>query len=179
MKKLFIILSCIIVVGIGAGFSYQKYIQNKKAESEAIMKKDIKKYNNVVLNFYNDSQSVYNTSSDILDDYSNFWNIGLGTGNMFKFVNTAKTINESKANEANSTMQSTSKNLKLISEAANKYPDKFKEIYSECKKLYSINSALLEQVKEPTGSYITFNQSKNELGQQFDSEKSLLETLLP
>jgi P pilus assembly chaperone PapD len=182
MKKLLIVLSCIVVVVIGAGFSYQKYnsIQQakQKAKTEAIAK-EIKKYNNVANDFYHKSLYIHDNSKDILDQYSDFWHLGIGYGTMFKLVDSAKKINEDKASEAQLTMRTVSSDLKIISEAADKYPNKFKEIYSESKKLYSINSALLEQVNNPSGSYITFNQSINELNQQFDSEKSLLENMLP
>lgn len=182
MKKLIIISIVSIFILALTGFSYQQYnsVQHDKkvAEQQAKIKKDQELFDKAITEFHNNSEQIYNNSSPILVKYSSNWKLGLGSGSMATFVNLAKDGYSSEIDDINALFDSTTETLKTISKASQEQPERYNEVYNECKKLYATTSALIEQVNNPSGSYITFNQNVNNLLQEFESGNNIIEMLM-
>lgn len=167
MKKYLIgIIVAVCVIGLG-GFSFYKYADNKQTT----------KYNNAINSFHDNSNKVYENSSNILSDYSTAWEEGIGTDTMFIKVSLSMAFNKDEIKKTDKLFKITNKDLKIIHDAAQK-DDKYKEIYNECKKMFIITSALMDQVNDPKGSYITFTQNVNQLLQDFESSNKVIEMLI-
>lgn len=168
MKKVIISITAMLIVLSLGGFSIFKYNSIKQTEQ----------YNKAITAFHDNSNKVYDNSSDILSDYSTAWNEGIGTDTMFVNVSLSMADNSDYIKETDKLFKLSNKNLKIIHDAAQDNPDKYKEIYNECKKMFITTSALMDQVNEPSGSLITFNQNINQLQQEFESTNNVIEMLI-
>lgn len=186
MKKIIIISITVFLILVGvSGFSYQKYNSIQHDKKVALQQKKLKKlkeaqkvYNTAITDFQVNSYTLYEKSSSLLASYSHAWNLGIGSDNMALFVSTEQDINKANIEQMNGSFSKLQDTLKTISKAANEQSKKYSEAYNECKKQYTTLSAIMEQVNQPTGSYITFNQNVNELLQDFDAQNNIIKMLV-
>lgn len=137
-----------------------------------------KKYNNAVADFYNKSQATVLITNVILSDYSDAWSSAIDNDDDFNTVLSDHRNSFDKSVKTVMKFKSTlSNDLKTITEAKSSDPKKYSEIYNESKKIYSYISSLVGQADSPTGSLISFNNNVNELNQNFNSEKDVMQSL--
>lgn len=138
-----------------------------------------KEYDEAIADFYIDSDTAFFFTALILDSYSNTWSTAIQKRNDFNGA-LAKAVHDHQEmiEIVNQLKESLSEKLKVMSEAKNKDPEKYDEIYTVSKNVYSHLSSLIEQANAPTGSLITFNANKKELAQNYKSERDILEALL-
>lgn len=138
-----------------------------------------KVYDEAIADFYTDSDTAFFFTALILDSYSSTWSSAIKKRTDFNIA-LAKDVSEHEnmIEIVNQQKELLSEKLKVISEAKSKDPEKYEEIYSVSKNIYSHLSSLIEQANSPTGSLMTFNANKSDLAQKYKSERDILEALL-
>ncbi|KAB2393545.1 hypothetical protein [Bacillus cereus] len=159
----FVILFVVIFVSMNIENEHKKIAEEKKKESEYLM---------AAANFYNDIESFEMYSTLVLFGYSDTWSNAIKTQKDFN----AELISKKKESDpmikrADIIYTEMGQQLKLVSEATKKHPDLYKDVYEEYKNIYSVVTALNEQVSSPTGSLISFNQNVNSLQQEYKKAK--------
>lgn len=138
-----------------------------------------KEYDKAIADFYTDSDTAFFFTALILDSYSSTWSSAIQNHTDFNAAMSKAVDDHAEMIEiVNQLKKSLSEKLKVMSEAKNKDPEKYDEIYTVSKNVYSHLSSLIEQANAPTGSLITFNANKKELAQNYKSERDILEALL-
>lgn len=159
----FVILFVVIFVSMNIENEHKKIAEEKKKESEYLM---------AAANFYNDIESFEMYSTLVLFGYSNTWSNAIKTQKDFNAeLISKKTESDSMIKRADIIYTEMGQQLKLVSEATKKHPDLYKDVYEEYKNIYSVVTALNEQVSSPTGSLISFNQNVNSLQQEYKKAK--------
>ncbi len=159
----FVILFVVIFVSMNIENEHKKIAEEKKKESEYLM---------AAANFYNDIESFEMYSTLVLFGYSDTWSNAIKTQKDFNAeLISKKTESDSMIKRADIIYTEMGQQLKLVSEATKKHPDLYKDVYEEYKNIYSVVTALNEQVSSPTGSLISFNQNVNSLQQEYKKAK--------
>ncbi|KAA1803753.1 hypothetical protein FXB61_005579 [Bacillus cereus] len=159
----FVILFVVIFVSMNIENEHKKIAQEKKKESEYLM---------AAANFYNDIESFEMYSTLVLFGYSDTWSNAIKTQKDFNAeLISKKTESDPMIKRADIIYTEMGQQLKLVSEATKKHPDLYKDVYEEYKNIYSVVTALNEQVSSPTGSLISFNQNVNSLQQEYKKAK--------
>lgn len=159
----FVILFVIIFVSMNIENEHKKIAEEKKKESEYLM---------AASNFYNDIESFEMYSTLVLFGYSDTWSDAIKTQKDFNAeLISKKTESDPMIKRADIIYTEMGQQLKLVSEATKKHPDLYKDVYEEYKNIYSVVTALNEQVSSPTGSLISFNQNVNSLQQEYKKAK--------
>ncbi|MFA2628584.1 hypothetical protein ABR778_21355 [Bacillus cereus] len=159
----FVILFVVIFVSMNIENEHKKIAQEKKKESEYLM---------AAANFYNDIESFEMYSTLVLFGYSDTWSNAIKTHKDFNAeLISKKTESDPMIKRADIIYTEMGQQLKLVSEATKKHPDLYKDVYEEYKNIYSVVTALNEQVSSPTGSLISFNQNVNSLQQEYKKAK--------
>lgn len=159
----FVILFVVIFVSINIENDHKKIAEEKKKESEYLM---------AAANFYNDIESFEMYSTLVLFGYSDTWSNAIKTQKDFNAeLISKKTESDPMIKRADIIYTEMGQQLKLVSEATKKHPDLYKDVYEEYKNIYSVVTALNEQVSSPTGSLISFNQNVNSLQQEYKKAK--------
>ncbi|MEB9683476.1 hypothetical protein BK742_26335 [Bacillus thuringiensis serovar pingluonsis] len=159
----FVILFIVIFVSMNIENEHKKIAEEKKKESEYLM---------AAANFYNDIESFEMYSTLVLFGYSETWSDAIKNQKDFNTELKLKKIeSEPMIKRADLIYTEMGEQLKLVSEATKKHPDLYKDVYEEYKNIYSVVTALNEQVNSPTGSLISFNQNVNSLQQEYKKSK--------
>ncbi|MCB5900140.1 hypothetical protein [Bacillus cereus] len=159
----FVILFVVIFVSMNIENEHKKIAEEKKKESEYLM---------AAANFYNDIESFEMYSTLVLFGYSDTWSNAIKTQKDFNAeLISKKTESDPMIKRADIIYTEMGQQLKLVSEATKKHPDLYKDVYEEYKNIYSVVTALNEQVSSPTGSLISFNQNVNSLQQEYKKAK--------
>lgn len=159
----FVILFVVIFVSMNIENEHKKIAEEKKKESEYLM---------AAANFYSDIESFEMYSTLVLFGYSDTWSNAIKTQKDFNAeLISKKTESDSMIKRADIIYTEMGQQLKLVSEATKKHPDLYKDVYEEYKNIYSVVTALNEQVSSPTGSLISFNQNVNSLQQEYKKAK--------
>ncbi|HDR3523875.1 hypothetical protein ACU8Z2_01950 [Bacillus paranthracis] len=159
----FAILFVAIFVSMNIENEHKKIAEEKKKESEYLM---------AAANFYNDIDSFEMYSTLVLFGYSDTWSNAIKNQKDFNTeLMSKKTESDPMIKRADIIYTQMGQQLKLVSEAVKKHPDLYKDIYEEYKNIYSVVTALNEQVNSPTGSLISFNQNINSLQQNYKKAK--------
>ncbi|MBZ3765219.1 hypothetical protein [Bacillus cereus] len=159
----FVILFVVIFVSMNIENEHKKIAEEKKKESEYLM---------AAANFYNDIESFEMYSTLVLFGYSDTWSNAIKTQKDFNVeLISKKTESDPMIKRADIIYTEMGQQLKLVSEATKKHPDLYKDVYEEYKNIYSVVTALNEQVSSPTGSLISFNQNVNSLQQEYKKAK--------
>lgn len=159
----FVILFVVIFVSMNIENEHKKIAEEKKKESEYLM---------AAANFYNDIESFEMYSTLVLFGYSDTWSNAIKTQKDFNAeLISKKTESDPMIKRADIIYTEMGQQLKLVSEATKKHPDLYKDVYEEYKNIYSVVTALNEQVSSPTGSLISFNQNVNSLQQEYKKSK--------
>ncbi|MDF9538131.1 O-antigen ligase family protein [Bacillus cereus] len=159
----FVILFVVIFVSMNIENEHNKIAEKKKKESEYLM---------AAANFYNDIESFEMYSTLVLFGYSDTWSNAIKTQKDFNAeLISKKTESDPMIKHADVIYTEMGQQLKLVSEATKKHPDLYKDVYEEYKTIYSVVTALNEQVSSPTGSLISFNQNVNSLQQEYKKAK--------
>ncbi|MRS25802.1 hypothetical protein [Bacillus sp. RIT694] len=159
----FVLLFIIIFITMGIENDHKTLAEEKKQENEYLM---------AAANFYNDIESFEMYSTLVLFGYSDTWSNAIKTQKDFNIeLISKKTESDPMIKRADLIYNEMGQQLKLVSEAAKKHPDLYKDIYREYKTIYSVVTALNEQVNSPTGSLISFNQNINSLQQEYKKSK--------
>ncbi|HFK1433975.1 TPA: hypothetical protein ACGXNJ_004063 [Bacillus cereus] len=159
----FVILFVVIFVSMNIENENKKIAEEKKKESEYLM---------AAANFYHDIESFEMYSTLVLFGYSDTWSNAIKTQKDFNAeLISKKTESDPMIKRADIIYTEMGQQLKLVSEAAKKHPDLYKDVYEEYKNIYSVVTALNEQVSSPTGSLISFNQNVNSLQQEYKKAK--------
>ncbi len=159
----FVILFVVIFVSMNIENEHKKIAEEKKKESEYLM---------AAANFYNDIDSFEMYSTLVLFGYSDTWSNAIKNQKDFNTeLMSKKTESDPMIKRADIIYTQMGQQLKLVSEAVKKHPDLYKDIYEEYKNIYSVVTALNEQVNSPTGSLISFNQNINSLQQNYKKAK--------
>lgn len=159
----FVILFIVIFVSMSIENEHKKVAQEKKKESEYLM---------ASANFYNNIDSFEWFSTTVLSGYSTTWSEAINNRKDFNVeIISKKTESDKMIKHADLLYSEMGQQLKVISEATREHPEQYKELYEEYKKIYSIVTALNEQVNSPTGSLISFNQNVNSLIQEYKKAK--------
>ncbi|WP_053218239.1 hypothetical protein [Virgibacillus senegalensis] len=136
-------------------------------------------YNEALAEFYTEADTIFFISSFALSGYSNAWSNAIDNGENFSIaVGMQQSKFEDMANASDESLEEMSKNLNTLSEASKKHPEEYDEIYQECKALYATLSSIVEQVHNPSGSLLSFNQNVNDLTQEFKSKYEIIGALL-
>ncbi|MBK5433358.1 hypothetical protein [Bacillus sp. TH25] len=155
----FVMLFVIIFITMGIENNHKALAEEKKKENEYLM---------AAANFYNDIDSFEMYSTLVLFGYSDTWSNAIKTQKDFNTeLISKKTESDPMIKRADILYNEMGQQLKLVSEAAKKHPDLYKDVYEEYKNIYSVVTALNEQVNSPTGSLISFNQNVNSLQQEY------------
>ncbi|MED3022377.1 MULTISPECIES: hypothetical protein [Bacillus cereus group] len=159
----FVILFIVIFVSMNIENEHKKIAEEKKKESEYLM---------AAANFYNDIESFEMYSTLVLFGYSETWSDAIKNQKDFNTELKSKKIeSDPMIKRADLIYTEMGEQLKLVSEATKKHPDLYKDVYEEYKNIYSVVTALNEQVNSPTGSLISFNQNVNSLQQEYKKSK--------
>lgn len=159
----FAILFVAIFVSMNIENEHKKIAEEKKKESEYLM---------AAANFYNDIDSFEMYSTLVLFGYSDTWSNAIKNQKDFNTeLMSKKTESDPMIKRADIIYTQMGQQLKLVSEAVKKHLDLYKDIYEEYKNIYSVVTALNEQVNSPTGSLISFNQNINSLQQNYKKAK--------
>ncbi|PGA19356.1 hypothetical protein COL80_27875 [Bacillus thuringiensis] len=159
----FVILFVVIFVSMNIENEHKKIAEEKKKESEYLM---------AAANFYNDIESFEMYSTLVLFGYSDTWSNAIKTQKDFNAeLISKKTESDPMIKRADTIYTEMGQQLKLVSEATKQHPDLYKDVYEEYKNIYSVVTALNEQVSSPTGSLISFNQNVNSLQQEYKKAK--------
>ncbi|PEP93973.1 AzlD domain-containing protein [Bacillus toyonensis] len=159
----FLILVVVIFVSMNIENENKKIAEEQKKESEYLM---------AAANFYNDIDSFEMYSTLVLFGYSDTWSNAIKNQKDFNTeLISKKTESDSMIKRADIIYNEMGQQLKSVSEAVKKHPDLYKDVYEEYKNIYSVVTALNEQVNSPTGSLISFNQNVNSLQQEFKKAK--------
>jgi len=159
----FVILFVVIFVSMNIENEHKKIAEEKKKESEYLM---------AAANFYNDIESFEMYSTLVLFGYSDTWSNAIKTQKDFNTeLMSKKTESDPMIKRADIIYNEMGQQLKLVSEAVKMHPDLYKDVYEEYKNIYSVVTALNEQVNSPTGSLISFNQNVNSLQQEYKKAK--------
>ncbi|MGN4665768.1 hypothetical protein ACTFRP_07760 [Bacillus cereus group sp. MYBK234-1] len=159
----FVILFVVIFVSMNIENEHKKIAEEKKKESEYLM---------AAANFYNDIESFEMYSTLVLFGYSDIWSNAIKTQKDFNAeLISKKTESDLMIKRADIIYTEMGQQLKLVLEATKKHPDLYKDVYEEYKNIYSVVTALNEQVSSPTGSLISFNQNVNSLQQEYKKAK--------
>ncbi|MDM5270479.1 hypothetical protein [Bacillus wiedmannii] len=138
---------------------HEKIAEQKKKDDEYLM---------AAANFYNDIDSFEMFSTLVLSGYSNTWSEAIKNRKDFNVELVSKKMeSETLVKHGDLLHTEMGQRLKLVSEASKEHPKEYKEVYEEYKKIYSIITALNEQMASPTGSLISFNQNVNALIQEY------------
>ncbi|MEH7667133.1 hypothetical protein V7419_10205 [Bacillus sp. JJ689] len=155
----FVILFVVIFVSMNIENEHKKIAEEKKKESEYLM---------AAANFYNDIEAFEMYSTLVLFGYSDTWSNAIKTQKDFNAeLISKKTESDPMIKRADIIYTEMGQQLKLVSEATKKHPDLYKDVYEEYKNIYSVVTALNQQVNSPTGSLISFNQNVNSLQQEY------------
>ncbi|AGE75957.1 hypothetical protein P9W99_05950 [Bacillus cereus] len=159
----FVVLFVIIFITMGIENDHKAVALEQKKESEYLM---------AAANFYNDIDSFEWFSTTVLSGYSTTWSEAINNRKDFNVeIISKKTESDKMIKHAELLYSEMGQQLKVISKAAKEQPEQYKELYDEYKKIYSIVTALNEQVNSPTGSLISFNQNVNSLLQEYKKAK--------
>ncbi|MGA4466053.1 hypothetical protein ACPA2L_25945 [Bacillus bombysepticus] len=159
----FVILFIVIFVSMNIENEHKKIAAEKKKESEYLM---------AAANFYNDIDSFEMYSTLVLFGYSDTWSNAIKNQKDFNTeLMSKKTESDPMIKRADIIYNEMGQQLKSVSEAVKKHPDLYKDVYEEYKNIYSVVTALNEQVNSPTGSLISFNQNVNSLQQEYKKAK--------
>lgn len=159
----FVILFVVIFVSMNIENEHKKIAEEKKKESEYLM---------AAANFYNGIESFEMYSTLVLFGYSDTWSNSIKTQKDFNVeLISKKKESDPMIKRADIIYTEMGQQLKLVSEATKKHPDLYKDVYEEYKNIYSVVTALNEQVSSPTGSLISFNQNVNSLQQEYKKAK--------
>ncbi|MGU3462831.1 hypothetical protein [Bacillus sp. D48C] len=159
----FVILFIVIFVSMNIENEHKKIAAEKKKESEYLM---------AAANFYNDIESFEMYSTLVLFGYSDTWSNAIKNQKDFNTeLMSKKTESDPIIKRADIIYNEMGQQLKSVSEAVKKHPDLYKDVYEEYKNIYSVATALNEQVNSPTGSLISFNQNVNSLQQEYKKAK--------
>lgn len=159
----FVLLFVIIFITMGIENDHKALAEEKKKESEYLM---------AAANFYNDIESFEMYSTLVLFGYSDTWSNAIKTQKDFNTeLISKKTESDPMIKRADLIYNEMGQQLKLVSEATKKHPNLYKDVYEKYKNIYSIVTALNEQVNSPTGSLISFNHNVNSLQQEYKKAK--------
>lgn len=159
----FVILFIVIFVSMNIENEHKKSAEEKKKESEYLM---------AAANFYNDIESFEMYSTLVLFGYSDTWSNAIKNQKDFNTeLMSKKTESDPMIKRTDIIYNEMGQQLKSVSEAVKKHPDLYKDVYEEYKNIYSVVTALNEQVNSPTGSLISFNQNVNSLQQEYKKVK--------
>ncbi|EOO71751.1 hypothetical protein ACQVPJ_22310 [Bacillus mycoides] len=138
---------------------HQKAAEQRKKDNEYLM---------AAANFYNDIDSFEMFSTLVLSGYSTTWSEAITNHKDFNVeLILKKTESDPMIKHADLLYTEMGQQLKIVSEATKEHPKQYKEVYEEYKKIYSVITALNEQMNSPTGSLISFNQNVNSLIQEY------------
>lgn len=152
----------------------------KEAEALEAQKKRDEKYLNAAAEFYISTEAFEYVSANQLSTYSKAWSNAINNRTDFSLaVNTEIKKSATIITGIAEMYNSMGENLKVVSEAANEEPKKYKETYEEYKEVYGIITALNEQVKSPSGSLLKFNENANTLLQDYKKVKGNIDIAIP
>ncbi|MGE6615816.1 uL14 family ribosomal protein [Bacillus mycoides] len=153
--------------------------KQEAAALEAQKKRD-EKYLNAATDFYISAEAFEYVSTNQLSTYSKVWSNAINNRTDFSLaVNTEIKNSATIITGITEMYTSMGENLKVVSEAANEEPKKYKETYEEYKEVYGIVTALNEQIKSPSGSLLKFNENANTLLQDYKKVKGNIDIAIP
>ncbi|MDZ5609860.1 hypothetical protein U2I54_23090 [Bacillus pseudomycoides] len=153
-----------------------------KKEAAAVVshKKKDEKYLTAATDFYTSAEAFEFVSSTQLSTYSKVWSDAIDNQKDFSVaVNSEIKDSETIITGITEMYNNMGKDLKVVLEAANEQPKKYKEIYEEYKEIYGIITALNEQVQSPSGSLLKFNENANSLLQEYKKIKGNIDISIP
>ena len=152
----------------------------KEAAALEAQKKRDEKYLNAATEFYISGEAFEYVSANQLSAYSRVWSNAINNRTDFSLaVNTEIKDSATIITGITKMYNSMGENLKVVSEAANEEPKKYKETYEGYKEVYGIITALNEQVKSPSGSLLKFNENANTLLQDYKKAKGNIDIAIP
>lgn len=180
-KKIIIgMLSLLVIITIVSINIVKLNTDKKEAIALEVQKKKDEKYLNAATDFYISAEAFEYVSANQLSTYSNVWSNAINNRTDFSLaVNTEIKNSATIITGITEMYNSMGGNLKVVSEAANEDPKKYKETYEEYKEVYGIITALNEQVKSPSGSLLKFNENANTLLQDYKKVKGNIDITIP
>ncbi|HDR4727352.1 hypothetical protein J0835_28540 [Bacillus cereus group sp. Sample62] len=172
-RKLFIksavsFATSVAAITILTGISFAVGSIEREHQEAAEQRKKDNEYLMAAANFYNDIDSFEMFSTLVLSGYSTTWSEAITNRKDFNVELVSKKVeSEPMIKHADLLHTEMGQQLKLVSEASKEHPKEYKEVYEEYKRIYSIITALNEQMASPTGSLISFNQNVNALIQEY------------